>query len=228
MPPGPDNIPIETTHTPTPSDLVPPIFSSSPSQAARFHQSPALTGENSPLRADEFTDLFGRARPHLWLVAAGVLGNHADAEDVVQEAAIIGLKKIHTFTRGSNFEAWMAQITRNTARNALRRRNHRPSPLGGDALSAIAVPPPASAGSNSGTPVSDADLERAMARLEPIARVCLLLRVVGELPYEAIATIAEIPEGTAMSHVYRARLRLRDWLQSPPPVPPDSSNRGLP
>src|SRR5690606_21981893 len=53
---------------------------------------------------------------------------------------------------------------------------------------------------------------KALGQLDEVARACLLLRTVHDLPYKQIALILEVPEGTAMSHVHRARQAMRRHL----------------
>ena len=55
---------------------------------------------------------------------------------------------------------------------------------------------------------------RSLAALEENARACLLMRTVLGLSYAEIARTLSIPEGTAMSHVHRARKAMRDQLKS--------------
>jgi RNA polymerase sigma-70 factor (ECF subfamily) len=55
----------------------------------------------------------------------GVLGDRHLAEDAVQEAAVIGLRKIKSFEPGTNFSAWMGQIVRHVALNHRRKYNRR-------------------------------------------------------------------------------------------------------
>jgi RNA polymerase sigma-70 factor, ECF subfamily len=157
-----------------------------------------------------FAGCFRRASPALWCIAAAVLGERTHAEDVLQEAAMIGLAKLGTFTPGTSFAAWLGQIVRFTALNHRRKLARRADgeAAGGEAVLADAAPPTA-----------DADLDpRILAALEGLgatARACLLLKVVIELDYAEIAETLGIPQGTAMSHVHRARARLRSELRSP-------------
>ncbi|MEM7317205.1 MAG: sigma factor-like helix-turn-helix DNA-binding protein, partial [Planctomycetota bacterium] len=58
----------------------------------------------------------------------------------------------------------------------------------------------------------DDEIAKAIGGLEMIRRSCFLLRVVRNLDYEEIATILDIPPGTAMSHVHRAKSTLRHSL----------------
>lgn len=115
----------------------------------------------------------------------------------------------------------MAQIVRNVARNAMRKRTRNPArATGGDALANHA----ARAGRFAGTPAFsgdgsvpnpdhfDAEVHRALQNLDEISRVCLLLRTVGEMSYAQIAAITELNENTAMSHVFRSRRVMREFL----------------
>src|SRR6185503_14289646 len=83
---------------------------------------------SSSLRQDErltphdFAAHFQSAWRTLWYVAAAVLGGRSGADDVVQEAAIVALDKLHQFQPGTNFLAWMSRIVRYTALNHARRK----------------------------------------------------------------------------------------------------------
>ena len=52
--------------------------------------------------------------------------------------------------------------------------------------------------------------------LHETQRTCLLLRTVLDLPYREIGKMLDIPNGTAMSHVHRARQQLVDQLRDTP------------
>ena len=160
----------------------------------------------SALSEAEFAAELKAAAPTLWCIAAGVLGSRTDVEDVVQDAAIIGLRKVESFERGTSFSAWMGQIVRNVARNRARQaRRERGAPL--EAAPGQEAPPRG----------PEAEFDRrvlaALQGLDDTARACLLLRTVREMTYRDIAAVLDIPEGTAMSHVSRARKRLRDRLR---------------
>jgi RNA polymerase sigma-70 factor (ECF subfamily) len=68
----------------------------------------------------------------------------------------------------------------------------------------------------------DDELLAALHLLDENARACLLLRVVMELPYREISRTLGIPEGTAMSHVHRARRALHEQLTARTPSRIDS------
>jgi len=190
------------------------------------------------LARDEFARRFQETRRVLWTIAAGVLGEPSRAEDVLQEACVIALHKLEQFEPGTSFAAWMGAFVRNVARNEARKGARRATqPVAPHELAEL-VPGPGSpelAGRN-GSPDAprpagggdgpvdergdlvpghgafDDDLERALAELRPIQRAALLLRTLRGLDYAEISAVLSIPQGTAMSHVHRARQALRRRL----------------
>lgn len=185
----------------------------------------------SRLSQEEFVRLLEKCRPALLIVASAVLGDRHEADDVVQEASLIGLGSLDRFTPGTSFEGWMSQIVRNVGRNTARKRARNPaSPSGQEMIDARAgssthVPvggefrqlrdiPMTGDGRTANPAIFDASVHRAIMSLDEVSRVCLLLRTVGELSYSQIAAITELNENTAMSHVFRSRRLLRERMSS--------------
>jgi RNA polymerase sigma-70 factor, ECF subfamily len=143
-------------------------------------------------------------------------GSAADAEDVVQEAFLRALRAFGGL-RGGDVKSWLLTIVRNCYANALReRRRGAALPLPGEpdaqALAAVA------AGPDPETASIGADerrlLERLIAALPAEHREVLLLRELEELSYREIAQVAQVPIGTVMSRLARARAALRaQYLQ---------------
>ena len=183
------------------------------------------------LDAESFTALLTRAFRRLWLIAAAISGDRTEADDIVQESALIALRKRSEFVAGTNFMAWMSQIVRLTALNHVRKAGHRiPVPTDpllldhmGTGNSSISGGPSESGGdtaviggdghlAHNQTDFDDRVMG-ALSSVSDVARACLLLRTVQELSYAEIAQTLQIPEGTAMSHVHRAKQMLRERLK---------------
>lgn len=177
-----------------------------------------------PLAPGDFARLFERHYGVLWCAAAGVLGDRTLAQDVVQQAAVVGLERLHTFDPETSFVAWMVQIAKNLALNEARKRSRRATaPMDGSVMDTTMIGDrpgpdahPAIDGRGQPTRAGDAfddELMSALNTLDETARGCLLMRVILDLPYRQIALALDIPEGTAASHVHRARALLRDALR---------------
>lgn len=173
------------------------------------------------LTPEHFAKSFEAARRTLWIVAAAVVSDRAEADDLVQEAAIVGLARLEDFAPGSSFVAWMSQIVRNLARNSSRKTKRRrtssvemttldrnPAP----ASATLGINPLNARGDIGRDELFDQSVLNAVRALDEAPRICLLLKTVAELPYADISRIMDIPEGTAMSHVHRAKRFLRERL----------------
>jgi RNA polymerase sigma-70 factor (ECF subfamily) len=189
------------------------------SDAAAGNGLPARRG----LSREEFARRFQESARVFWTIAAAVLGEPSRAEDVLQEACVIALHKLEQFAPGTSFVAWMGAIVRNVARNESRKAQRRATrPVAPDELAELL---PDAGGASDGAALVDARgglvpghgafddaLDRAHAELRPIQRAALLLRTLRGLDYAEISAALSIPEGTAMSHVHRARQALRRRL----------------
>jgi RNA polymerase sigma factor (sigma-70 family) len=161
--------------------------------------------------------------PHLddaYALARWVLGNRADAEDVVQEACLKALRGISGFS-GSNGRAWTLAIVRNAAYDWLRK--NRPAAIVPvedlEKVERLAARDNAAVASAQDDPetalIARADelrLHAAIEGLPTVFRETLVLRDVQGLGYREIAEITGVPIGTVMSRLARARDRLIETL----------------
>ncbi len=169
-----------------------------------------------------FSDLALPLLPSLYNVAQWLCRNPTDAEDLVQETFLKGLRGFGTFEQGTNFKAWIFRILRNTyltSRSGLAvvRTVALEDELAADDESGPRLYPEAAIDRQ--TPeanlmrLSDrAALEAAMEGLAPPLLEVILLCDVEEMKYREIATVLEIPIGTVMSRIARARTALRGML----------------
>ena len=160
--------------------------------------------------------------PALYNVAFWLSRNATDAEDLVQETFLKALRGFTSFEAGSNFKAWIFRILRNT---------YLTSRTGLAARRTVALEDELDDPNESGTSLypegaidretpemnllrlSDhAALHAAMEKLPPPLLEVILLCDVEEMKYREIATVLEIPIGTVMSRIARARTALRRTL----------------
>ncbi len=173
----------------------------------------------SRLDREGFGVRFSGSRRKLWWVAVSILGRREHADDVLQEAALIALGKLDEFDPVTSFDAWMAQIVRyvalNAARKVHRRSSHHEHYAADTHESPVEHESPIDADGvlSQDRGAFDDRVLGALRALPEQARVCLLLRVLEGLSYRDIASMLSIPEGTAMSHVHRARTSMRRHLE---------------
>jgi RNA polymerase sigma-70 factor (ECF subfamily) len=144
-------------------------------------------------------------------LARWLLRNEQDAQDVVQEAYLRAFKSFGGF-HGSNGRAWLLTIVRNTSYTLLKKNK----------VVDLTTPFDEEIHASSHESVSpetilehaeEAELvKEAMAALPAEFREILALRHQEGLSYKEIADIAQIPPGTVMSRLARARAKLRECL----------------
>ena len=154
--------------------------------------------------------------PHLdaaYNLAYWLTRNRTDAQDVVQEASLRAFRAVRRFAGGSA-RAWTLRIVRNTAWSWLR-KNHPEQVFTVEDLEAFECLHAKPGDTEAATPEtaliakSDASqLRAAIAALPMPFRETLVLRDVEGLDYREIAEATEVPIGTVMSRLARARYRL--------------------
>jgi RNA polymerase sigma-70 factor (ECF subfamily) len=160
----------------------------------------------------EFEVQLRRHMDALYYAALDLSGNSSDAEDVVQEAAMKGLRRFDSFQTGTDFKAWMMRILANTYIDLYRRRRREKPASAEDAVTAIA---------ESESPLRRGDLEfllpddveRALASLPEEQRAAIVLVDVNGLTNQEAAEALGWPLGTVNSRVYRGRAELRSVLR---------------
>ena len=173
-------------------------------------------------RTDRFEELAAPLLPALYNHARWLARDPAEAEDLVQETFLKALRGFGGFEPGTNFKAWIFRILRNT---------YLTSRTGLAAMRTVALEDELDEGGETGprlypegaierqTPESHllrlsdkAAMEEAMERLPPPLLEVVLLCDVEEMKYKEIAAVLEIPIGTVMSRIARARSALRKEL----------------
>jgi RNA polymerase sigma-70 factor (ECF subfamily) len=163
--------------------------------------------------------------PALYNVAFWLSRNPADAEDLVQETFLKALRGFPSFEPGTNFKAWIFRILRNTfltSRTGLAAQ--RTVALEDEMINQNEGPAlyPESAIDHQTPEVNllrladAAALQAAMETLPAPLLEVILLCDVEDLKYKEIASVLDLPIGTVMSRIARARAALRRSLQAQP------------
>jgi len=139
------------------------------------------------------------------------VGNHADAQDVTQEAFLKAYRALPNFRGDSAFYTWLYRIAVNTAKNYLAMQSRRAGELDQD-ISEIEQIEANDALREKATPERlllrdeiQATVISAIEELPEDLRMAILLREVDGMSYEDIAGVMECPIGTVRSRIFRAR-----------------------
>lgn len=154
----------------------------------------------------DFNQLVDDHGPSMYRMAYRMVGDRHEAEDLVQEAFRSAWKSRDRYEIGRGDRAWLASILRR--RIVDRWRKHAPpATLASDATMDLGV----SADDPLAGDYTD-EMQQSLALLPAELRETLLLVVVGELTHQEVADLLQVPLGTVLSRVSRARRRLRELL----------------
>src|SRR3982751_1457655 len=154
--------------------------------------------------AERLVDLIPRLRRY----ARALVGDRASADDLVQDTLERAWAKLHLYRRGTDLRAWLFTVMHNVHVNKLRAT--RATDMLEDEM-----PELAQRGAQSDALVVR-DLERAIARLPAEQRAVLLLVTLEDMSYDEVARTLEVPIGTVMSRLSRAREKLRGMMLGQP------------
>jgi len=153
--------------------------------------------------------------PHLhaaYNLARWLTRNEHDAEDIVQDAFLRAFKFFEGF-RGGNSRSWLLSIVRNTAYTWLEKnRRHEVGTMSDEVIESI----------HDGAPNPEAlllqetgrqEIMEAISALPVEFREAIILRELEEMSYKEIADVMNVPLGTVMSRLARARRQLQDLLR---------------
>jgi len=169
-----------------------------------------------------FRELIRRYQRPIFSIIYRMVGDRELAEDLAQETFIKVLNAIDSYRPEHKFSSWIFKIANNAAIDHLRRRELETLSLDGapDAITAERQGATAlQVRDRAESPLDEMEarelgsqIERAIARLRPEYRSCIVLRHVEGRAYEEIAEILGLPLGTVKTYIHRARAELRAAL----------------
>ncbi|HEX2076076.1 MAG TPA: sigma-70 family RNA polymerase sigma factor [Longimicrobium sp.] len=171
---------------------------------------------------EDFESLLAPVVERAYGTALRLTGEAADAEDLVQEAALRAFQAFHQYRQGTNFRAWFFRILLNCFYAS--RRKKRPE----TSLEALEEAPPlylysrtAEAGLHAPgrdparevlDRIAGEDAARAVASLPEEFRVVATLYFMDDFSYQEIAGVLDVPVGTVRSRLHRGRKLLQKAL----------------
>ncbi len=178
---------------------------------------PVANAQEMAARRAEFDRLVERYHKQAYSIAYRMTGNHADAEDLTQEAFVRAFRFFGNYRRDWPFDNWLYKIMSNLFVDDLRRRPKahlqsldQPLDLSGGGEVYLEIP---DAASNPERLVMthelDEYIQRALNALPPDFRMTVILADIQGLSYEEISTAMKCSLGTVRSRLHRGRKLLR-------------------
>src|SRR3989338_1920920 len=173
---------------------------------------------------ERFTDLLTPIARAAQAYARHLAWHRNDVEDILQTALLNASRKFGDYAEGTSFKAWLLQFVTYAAFNANRRHEQidahelMADTEALDRLTAVEVlthevayaellqAPERVVGQLS------SEVQEAVRALPAKRRSIFLLRAIGELGYREIAEVLDVPVGTVMGELWRARKELREAL----------------
>jgi RNA polymerase sigma-70 factor (ECF subfamily) len=156
---------------------------------------------------DALAQAYDRYAAAVYRIGYRLLGETADAEDLVQDVFTGLPRAARTFEGRSSFEHWLRRVATRTALMVLRQQRVQRrgvQRLGRDM----------SRFRSGDGPAARMDLESALRTLDERFRIVFVLREVEGYSYQEIAELLGIGVGTTRVRLYRARRRLREYLEA--------------
>ena len=174
-------------------------------------------------REAAYRELIRRYERPVFSLVFRMVRDRETAEDLAQETFIKVLNHIDRYRPEFKFSSWLFKIANNVAIDHLRKRHLDTISIDGSPHAATAAEVEASTidvverGETALEELESKELgtaiERAIARLRPEYRSCIMLRHVEGRSYEEIAATLDLPLGTVKTYIHRARHELRRALE---------------
>ena len=170
-----------------------------------------------------FRELVHRYERPVFSLIYRMVRDRALAEDIAQETFVKVLNGIGSYRPEFKFSSWIFKIANNAAIDHLRKKHLDTLSLDGSPHAGTPEEMGATAlqvGDTAESPLDEllardlgGAIDRAIARLRPQYRACIIMRHVEGYSYEEIAQTLDLPLGTVKTYIHRARNELREYLE---------------
>jgi RNA polymerase sigma factor (sigma-70 family) len=158
----------------------------------------------------DFANLLALHLPRVHRAARGLVSDEQEAHEIAQDALARAWAARDRYDAHRPFYPWLYTIVRNACRDAAARRKHRAFP--GLEVERVQGKEPSPLSELSSKEARQR-VQRAMARLPEPMREVLVMRHFEDLAYAEMAELLDVPVGTVMSRLYRARKALLDIVR---------------
>jgi RNA polymerase sigma-70 factor (family 1) len=157
----------------------------------------------------EFKRMVFPYKDKLYRFALSIVGNNADAEDVVQEIFIKLWDRQAQVREIQNLEAWLMRLTKNLSIDKLRSKHRR-----AQNLEVVSNQQASTVDPHEWTEQRDTigHIQEVIRQLPEKQRMIIQLRDIEEMSYQEISDILEIPMSQVKVYLFRARQHIRTQL----------------
>ena len=166
-----------------------------------------------------FEAIYHAHKRKVYYLCLRMIGNTAEAEELMQEAFMQVFRKIQTFRGDSSFSTWLHRVSVNVVLMKLRKKTPNEIPIDGEDENREFELPPKEFGAPDLTLTGLVDrvtLDRAVAKLPKGCRQVFLLHDVMGCEHNEIAAMLDYSVGNSKSQLHKARMRLRKLLRMGP------------
>ena len=179
----------------------------------------ALVGSAQNGNQHAFGELVEIFHVRLTRLLFGIVGNQEDARDLAQQSWLKAWQKLSSFQGKSRFSTWLFRIATFTAYDFLRHQRSSRYHVQFETLNPGSIDYHGVSPTNSPNPATDLETRELQQRLDaairalPVnQRTAFHLREIEGLSYAEIAEIMKCRQGTVMSRLYHARVRMQNLI----------------
>jgi RNA polymerase sigma-70 factor, ECF subfamily len=165
---------------------------------------PAPSGQDNRV---DLREIVTRHHEAVYRYAYRLAGNQADAEDLSQQTFLVAQQQLDQVRDMDKVLAWLFSVLRNCYLKSCRRNRMLPSATVDFDIEQVPEP-------LQREEIDEAELRLALEELPEEFRIVVLMFYFEDCSYKEIAARLEIPIGTVMSRLARAKAHLRRWLTS--------------
>lgn len=162
-------------------------------------------------RTVAFEQLVRQYQRMLYYHIRRMVGDHSDADDVLQNAFIKAWRYIEQFRGDASLKTWLYRIATNEAITFLNARNKRATADIDDIAHTDATPRTQHQAPTDAQSIED-KLQRAIAALPEKQRAVFLLRYYDEMPYEEMSRVLDTSEGALKASYHHAAKKIEAFL----------------
>jgi RNA polymerase sigma factor (sigma-70 family) len=171
-----------------------------------------LVNEFKDGKVEGFNELVRRYQEKTYWVARRIIGNHDEADDIVQDVFVRVYNALKNFRSESGFYTWLYRITKNVSLNALQKKKFKEFIQYDDTMD-ISVDKTDQADELLSKKEYHAALEKAIERLPAKQKMIFIMRYYDEMPYEQMAKVLKKSEGGLKASYFFALQKIQNYVR---------------